>query len=203
MVSSNMLKMFEYCLLPRMNRHLKVDQHQFGYRKNTGCLNVVSVLKETILNYTNKNTNVHTAVLDMSKAFNKINHNILVEKLVEETQLPTLIIKMIKYMNENQSVWITFNNVTGDKWKIRNGTHQVEILSGLIFNFYINDILKTISELTAGCSIGLYKINILGYADDIILICSSANGLQTLIDKLYLMLNDLGLILNATKSVYI
>ncbi len=65
MVSCNMIKMFEYCLLPRMNRHLKLDQHQFGYRKNTGCLNVVSVLKETILNYTNKNTNVHTAVLDM------------------------------------------------------------------------------------------------------------------------------------------
>ncbi len=28
------------------------------------------------------------------------------------------------------------------------------------------------------------------------------NGLQTLIDTLYLMLNDLGLILNAAKSVY-
>ncbi len=56
--------------------------------------------------------------------------------------------------------------------------------------------------MTAGCSIGLYKINILGYADDIILICASANGLQTQIDKLYLMLNDLGLIRNATKSVY-
>ncbi len=104
MVSSNMLKMFEYCLLPRMNKHLKLDQHQFGYRKNTGCLNVVSVLKEIILNYTNKNTNVHTAVLDMSKAFDKINHNILVKKLVEETQLSTSIIKMVKYMNENQNV---------------------------------------------------------------------------------------------------
>ncbi len=67
MVSSSMLKMFEYCLLPRMNQHLKLDQHQFRYRKNMGFLNVVSVLKETILNYTNKNTNVHTAVLDMSK----------------------------------------------------------------------------------------------------------------------------------------
>ncbi len=60
---------------------------------------------------------MHTAVLGMSKAFDKINHNILVKKLVEETQLLTLIIKMIKYMNENQNVWITFNNVTGDKWK--------------------------------------------------------------------------------------
>ncbi len=105
-------------------------------------------------------------------------------------------------MNENQNVWITFNNVTGNKWKINNGARQGGVLSGLIFNFYINDILQTISELTAGCSIGLYKINILGYADDIILICPSANGLQTLINKLYIMLNDLGLTLNTSKSVY-
>ncbi len=33
MVSSTMLKLFEYCLLPRMDQHLKLDQHQFGYRK--------------------------------------------------------------------------------------------------------------------------------------------------------------------------
>ncbi len=89
-------------------------------------------------------------------------------------------------------IWITINNVTGNKWQIKNGTRQGGVLSGLIFNFYI----------TAGCSIGLYKINILGYADDIILICLSANGLQTLINKLYFMLNDLGLILNTLKSVY-
>ncbi len=65
---------------------------------------------------------------------------------------------MIKYMNENQNVWITFNNVMGEKWKIKNGTLQGGVLSGLIFNFYINDILKTISELTTGCSIGLHKL---------------------------------------------
>ncbi len=35
MVSSTMLKLFEYCLLPRMDRHIKLDQHQFGYIKNT------------------------------------------------------------------------------------------------------------------------------------------------------------------------
>ena len=202
MASSNMLKMFEYCLLPTMNRYIKHDQHQFGYRKNTSCLNVTSVLKETILNYTNKSTSVHCAILDMSKAFDKINHHILVKKLVEETNLPLPIIRMIKYMNENQNVWISFNNQKGEKWEIKNGTRQGGVLSGLIFNFYINKILQVISELNAGCSIAMYKVNILGYADDIILICPSANGLQFLMNKLYLMLDSLCLILNTDKSVY-
>ncbi len=35
--------------------------------------------------------------------------------LILKSQYITIIIKMIKYMNENQNVWITFNNVTEDK----------------------------------------------------------------------------------------
>jgi hypothetical protein len=46
-------------------------------------------------------------------------------------------------------------------------------------------------------------VNILAYADDIIILSPSANGLQFLIDKVILMLKKNCLILNANKSSYI
>ena len=54
-----------------------------------------------------------------------------------------------------------------------------------------------------GCSLTAYKCNILCYADDIVLLCPSANGLQFLINKLCFMLTKLCLQLNVNKSLYI
>ena len=203
MNSSNFLKLFEYCLLPTLKKHLKLSSAQFGYRPKTSCLTANLVLRETILSYTKRNSNIHSAVLDMSNAFDRLNNNILIEKLITQTGLPSPIIKLIQFMSENQFVWIGFGGRRGNKWQVKNGTRQGGILSGLLFNFYVNDVLKTIRELQVGCSLQHIRMNILGYADDLILLCPSANGLQFLIDKLFIMLSHLCLKLNVEKSVYI
>ena len=46
------------------------------------------------------------------------------------------------------------------------------------------------------------RINILRYADDIVLLCPSANGLQFLIDKLYYLIDNICLKINIAKSCY-
>jgi hypothetical protein len=202
MNSSNFLKIFDYCIMPHLERNIKLDMHQFGFRKNTGCTTATLVLKETLLRYTNKGSNVHCAMVDLSKAFDKINYNILLGKLCE-TKIPVPIIKILHYMNEHQYVNVKFNDFIGERFKVRNGIRQGGVNSALLFNFYINDILKTISELSEGCILMYTKVNILGYADDLILLCPSANGLQFLIDKLSFMIENLCLNINTDKSVYI
>ena len=74
MNSSNNLKTFEYCLSPFLSNHLKLNNLQFGFRNKTGCTSAIALLKETINFYTKENTNVHCAMIDISKAFDKINH---------------------------------------------------------------------------------------------------------------------------------
>ena len=48
MNSSNFLKALEYILLPPPEKNIKIDQRQFAYRKATGCLDAISLLKETV-----------------------------------------------------------------------------------------------------------------------------------------------------------
>ena len=188
--------------MPHLERNIKLDMHQFGFRKNTGCTTATLVLKETLLRYKNKGSNVHCAMIDLTKAFDKINYNVFLGKLCETT-IPVPIIKILHYMNEHQYVNVKFNDIIGERFKVRNGIRQGGVNSALLFNFYINDILKTISELSEGCVLMYTKVNILGYADDIILMCPSANGLQFLIDKLSFMIEDLCLNINTDNSVYI
>ena len=202
MNSSVLLKTFEYCLLPFLKKHLKINRLQFGFRENTGCLSAVALLKETIFKYHDENTNVHCATVDMSKAFDRLNHSLLFKKL-SETSLNPMIIAALRSMYNNTNVNTSFNSCRSSAWKVGNGVRQGGILSPILFSFYINEVLEHVSNMNVGCSINGYKTNILGYADDIVVLAPSAIGIQMLLDTLNEKLTELCLKFNRGKSSYL
>ena len=202
MNSSVFLKIFEYCLLPILERDLKLDDRQFGFRSGTGCTTAVSVLKETIHSYLNQGSVVHCAMVDLTKAFDKVNYNILVEKL-RHTILPLSIVNILNFMFRNIFVSVKYQGSSSDEWLQGNGVRQGGVLSALLFNFYISSTISSISQLNAGCSLSLTKTSIISYADDISLLAPSASGLQILIDALFEKISKLGLVINPSKSCYL
>ena len=170
------LKILEYCFLPTMTKCLRLNNLQFGFRKNVGCLSAVTLVKETVFKYNSENSNVHCAMVDLSKAFDCVNKNILFDKL-RKTKLNPKIIDLLKFMYENTSVNILFNGTRGNSWDIGNGVRQGGILSPLLYGFYTNDILESISNMNVGCSLNGYKTNIIAYADDLLLMSPTVNGL--------------------------
>ena len=200
MISSNFLKLLEYCLLSKFDKYLNLNSRQFGFRKNTSCLMATTILKETVAHYTNNGSNVYCTFVDLKKAFDRVNINFLLDKLITK-KLPPLLISILKCMFDKQYVHVIFNNVRSHSWKIGNGVRQGGILSPSLFNFYINDILEALSELDVGCELALYRINLLGYADDIVLLSPSANGLQFLLDKFVHKATELCLAINEEKTV--
>jgi hypothetical protein len=148
----------------------------------------------------NGNSKVYAAFLDLSKAFDKVNHYILIDKLGCSRVSP-VIVNIISEMYKKQYVHINFNGYVGESWLLKNGVRQGGIISPLLFNFYINDILNEISNLSVGCKLNTIRHNVQGYADDLTLLAPSIYGLQLLIDKMFVMLNDLCMKLNTEKSV--
>ena len=82
MISSNFLKLFEYCIFPPIKHSVRLSPHQFGYRKNTSTILTTALLKETVNNYLNDFNPVYSAFLDLSKAFERVDHDILIHKLL-------------------------------------------------------------------------------------------------------------------------
>ena len=202
MNSSVFLKNFEYCLLPVVTNHLPVNRNQFGYVKNSNCQRTIAILKEVLHSYIGKNSEVHCAMLDLSKAFDKININLLRDKL-SSTRLPHCIIRIINFMYTNAYVNVRFNNRIGQEWKIGNGVRQGGILSAYLFNFYMYEMIEEISKSNIGCFLANLNVSIICYADDIVLLCPSANGLQFLIDKAASHLRAIFLEINVEKSNYL
>ena len=202
MNSSVLLKTFEYCLLPVVTSCLPVNLNQFGFVKNSNCQKTIAILKEVLHSYISKKSEVHCAMLDLSKAFDKIDLNLLKDKL-SNTRLPPCIIRIIYFMYTNAYVNVKFNDKIGPEWKVGNGVRQGGILSAYLFNFYIYEMIEEILNLNVGCFLANMNFSILCYADDIVLLCPSANGLQFLIDKSAEHLRTLFLDINIEKSNYL
>ena len=202
MNSSVILKLFEYCLLPKIEPYCNLSDRQFGFRKNILCLMPVTVLKEVILNYNKQNSNVHCAFVDLSKAFDNINHKLLIEKMITKN-FPPILVKTIYALYDNQYTYVNFNNTKSNTWKIGNGVRQGAILSPLLFNFYINEILVHLTKLNTGCSLFYQKTNVIGYADDVVLIAPCVYSLQILVNIFTSKIKELCLVINAKKSLYI
>ena len=69
-----------------------------------------------------------------------------------------------------------------------------------LFTYYIDDIFKRVFEEDIDCRVAINKLNILAYAEDIVLISPSAGGLRKLIRVLGECIVQHNLVLNVTKT---
>ena len=63
----------------------------------------VFALKQYLKDYNNNNTNICVAFQDASKAFDKLNHNILFNRL-KDNNVPSYIIHFLNYWYRNQFI---------------------------------------------------------------------------------------------------
>ena len=106
----------------------------------------------------------------------------------------------LKFWYCNQLVKVRYCNSFSSEWRVCNGVRQGGVLSGLLFNVYIDGLLSAISDLNIGCKLGHTMSNIIAYADDIVLMAPSAVALQLLIDKCFYEASALNLNFNVNKS---
>jgi len=66
-----------------------------------------------------------------------------------------------------------------------NGTRQGGVLSPLLFSIYIRDLLGAVTSSGVVCFIGDQCVNILAYADDLVLLAPSWHALQLLLNILH------------------
>lgn len=199
MISSNFLKVFDYCMLPRLQRYIDISSNQFGYRDNTSTVIATCLFKEVIGKYISNGSTVYSCFLDMSKAFERVNHDILLDKL-RNSGVPEYIVNYYKCILSNSSAMVNINGVYSTHWKIGRGVRQGGVSSAYLFCLYIDDILREISHEPFGCQLGLSRLNVQAYADDIVLFCPSLTGLRCLTNKISNLLDLHGLVVNVGKT---
>ena len=75
-------KIFEYCLLHKYGHFLTSDDLQYGFKKNSSCAHALFVLTQCMEYFTTHGSNVYLASLDATKAFDRVHHVKLFQKLM-------------------------------------------------------------------------------------------------------------------------
>ena len=199
MQSPFILKLLEYILLPYVTEHCKISRSQFGYRPSTSSLLAVSTLKEVISNYVEDGSTIYACFLDMSKAFERINHSILLQKLQIST-LPEFVVNAIHSILSNGCAKVSCHGKESDEWNILKGARQGGVLSAQLFNIYVDEILRELLKEDYGCYLGPNKMNSQAYADDFVLFCPTSGGLRKLLQRFQILAEKLNLEINVGKT---
>ena len=199
-ISTAISKLFESVLSSFVVSSDDVDAYQFGFKSGHSTSLCTNVFKNTIDYYTGHGSHVFTCFIDFTKAFDRVNYWKLFNKLLDDN-CNVAAVKLIAYWYSYQEVCVNWHNTVSEFFTLGNGTRQGGVLSPRFFARYIRELLMKIAGSDVGCNVGGMMMNILAYADDIVLMAPSWRGLQFLLDMAYDHICEIDMIINTAKSV--
>ena len=122
-------------------------------------------------------------------------------KILEEMGIPDHLTYLLRNLYVGQEATVSTGHGTTDWFQMGKGVRQPCILSPCLFNFYAEYILRNtgLDEALAGIKIAGRNISNLGYADDTTLVAENKEGLNSLLMKVKVKSEKIGLKLNIQK----
>lgn len=192
-------KIIEVLLLNKYIVYLSSNDNQFGFKPKHSTDMCIFILKEIVDYYNSHSSPVYLCFMDASKAFDRVNHWYLFDKLVKRG-LPFVIVRLLNMWYSTQQFFVKWCDITSSQFNVSNGVRQGGVLSPYLYNVFIDGLSKELNNCKVGCTINDCVINHVCYADDSVLIAPSPTALQYLIDicQSYALSNEI--VYNAKKT---
>jgi hypothetical protein len=177
-----------------------VDPNQFGFSKGCRTSDNVFILDTIISYHKSIRKTLFITFIDFSKAFDFVNRSFLYYKMIKKGYGGKLV-KIIQSMFDMSSAKVRWHGELGTNIDSTHGVLQGGIVSPKLFNLYLSDMCEYLDQ-TCGVTIYGTTYTHLLYADDLVLISESADGMQTLLKDLEAYCRKWHLIINSQKSSY-
>lgn len=155
-------KVYEIILYRRLEAYLKeisfIHTNQFGFLKQSSTASASASLLNEIAKRTNQRLKTACIFLDIKKAFDSVNHNILI-KILRQININGPALELLRSFLSDRHQFVLIDKVKSSLLNITRGVPQGSILGPLLFLIYINGI----------CDLKLHSYIQL-YADDAVMV---------------------------------
>jgi len=176
-LSSVISKVFEMCLVELFSDYLQTSDLQFGFKKQLGCSNAIYALSSVIEFFTKNGSTINACFLDLSKAFDKVNHYGLYLKLMKRG-IPQMLLNVIINWYGKCSAMVRWESSLSRCFSVTCGVRRGGVLSPFLFAIYVDDVIVSLQDKRLGCFVGGSYTGCLIYADDLVLLSASLTVLQ-------------------------
>jgi hypothetical protein len=201
-ISCVISKLFEMSIIDRYSIYFETSDNQFGFKKNIGCRDAIYCVRNVIEHFVSNGSTVNVCALDLSKAFDRMNHYVLYIKLMDR-KIPIQLLTIFESWFNSSTTCIRWNGHVSHCFSLAAGVRQGGVLSPLLFAIFIDTIVDRIKTVNAGCYINTICCSIFLYADDMLLLAPTISGLQSLVRTCENYLIDVDMCVNVKKSICI
>lgn len=148
-------------------------KYQFGFRKKHSTEQAILEITETLKNNIDNKLVTCGLFLDFSKAFDTVNHKILLSKLNRYGIRGNALSWFTNYL-QNRQQYVKIDNYESTKLTMKCGVPQGSTLGPLLFLLYINDMPNSTTKLS-------FRI----FADDtnVFYACNNAKDLESVMNQ--------------------
>src|SRR5713101_4669130 len=196
---SHLYKILTRVILNRIQTTLEENnrREQAGFRKGFSTIDHIHVLAQLTERFREYQIPLCLLFIDFKKAFDTIEHNAVISALHDQG-IEHAYINLIQNIYSNGTTQITlFNDPININ--LQRGVRQGDVISPNLFTSTLENILRKIN-LKGGIKIDGEKLQILAFADDIVLLAHTPKELEISLNKLNQNCQKIGLTIHPDKT---
>lgn len=132
-------KLMKSRLVSFLSKHNFLSDHQFGFREGRGCEQALEAFLDRVSQDLNDGKTVAALFLDVCKAFDTVNHDLLLRKIYAIGVRGHVFDWFCSYLSERQQCVRIGSELSGFQC-VESGVPQGSILGPILFIIYMNDI---------------------------------------------------------------
>ena len=180
-ISNALAQIFERLILIKIPNIIITSEFQFGYKRKISCSHALFAFKETIIKYLEDKLTIYAAKLDAVKAFDKLWREGLFYKMKKKKIFDINVIILLKIYYDLLAGYIKLDNKLSMRLKLKRGVKQGGVISGILFNFFLDELLELCSQSGFGATFFEIIQCIFGFCDDLCLLSQIIEELQKLL----------------------